>query len=343
MKIDAQIHRIICRAQERIPPSKEDCVVLLNCPAISIEASAIRAVADAISRERFGNQAFVLGQIGIEINPCPGQCKFCSFAESHTSFTPSKMSLDEVLAGANNFTASGDLYAIFLMTMHGFDFDKLLAIVNSMRERMSLQSQIVVNIGDFDRQQARLLRDAGVSGAYHIYRLREGIDTRLNPETRKQTITAIKDAGLDFYYCCEPIGPEHSSEELVEQLFIGIEVGCFQHAAMRRVYIPNSPLASYGQITELRLAQVTAVVALASLACSETKGIAVHEPNLIGLTSGANVIYAETGSNPRDTIEDTSALRGRDVSACKSMLYEAGFDFLITAPDNRRSLTKVYE
>jgi biotin synthase len=342
MKIGAQVQRILDRAQDRIPPSKEDCVVLLDCPAASIEASATRAVADAISRERFGNQAFVLGQIGIEINPCPGQCKFCSFAEGHTLFTPGKMSIDEVLASANDFMASGDLYAIFLMTMHGFDFEKLLAIVHSMREGMPLQSQIVVNIGDFDREQARILRDAGVRGAYHVYRLREGIDTRLNPEARKRTIRAIKDADLDFYYCCEPIGPEHSSEELVEQLFIGIEVGCFQHAAMRRVYIPNSPMASYGQITELRLSQVTAVVALASLACLEIKGIAVHEPNLIGLTSGANSIYAETGSNPRDTIKDTSGHRGRDVGACKSMLYEAGFDLLLTAPGKLRSLAKVY-
>jgi hypothetical protein len=46
-----------------------------------------------------------------------------------------------------------------------------------------------------------------------------------------------------------------------------------------------------GQITELRLGQVTAVVALATLGCAATRNIAVHEPNLIGLTSGANVVY----------------------------------------------------
>ena len=104
----------------------------------------------------------------------------------------------------------------------------------------------------------------------------------------------IRDAGLDFYYCCEPIGPEHTPEELVEQMFLGIEYGCFQHAAMRRVFVPGMPLSSRGQITELRLAQVVAVVSLATLGYSETQNIAVHEPNLIGLTAGANVVYAET-------------------------------------------------
>jgi hypothetical protein len=150
-------------------------------------------------------------------------------------------------------------------------------------------------------------------------------------------------AGLDFYYCCEPIGPEHSSEELVDQLFLGIELGCFQHAALRRVYIPNSPLASRGQISELRLAQITAVVALASLACPDIRNIAIHEPNLIGLTSGANVVYAEMGANPRDTIRDTTVHRGRNIKDCKSMLYEAGFDYILTAPAQKGILSNIYK
>jgi biotin synthase len=99
---------------------------------------------------------------------------------------------------------------------------------------------------------------------------------------------------------------------------------------MRRVSIPNSPLAQYGQITELRLAQIVAVVTLASLASESTCSIAVHEPNLLGLTSGANVVYAESGANPRDTEADTAVHRGRDVPACRQMLAEAGFEDLMS-------------
>ena len=133
------------------------------------------------------------------------------------------------------------------------------------------------------------------------------------------------DEGLDFYYCCEPIGPEHSAEEMVDQMFMGIDYGCFQHAAMRRVYLPGAPLAHHGQITERRLAQVVAVVTLATLACPETQSIAVHEPNLLGLAAGANTVYAETGANPRDVERDTSGNRGIDMVACRKMLYESGF------------------
>jgi biotin synthase len=68
----------------------------------------------------------------------------------------------------------------------------------------------------------------------------------------------------------------------------------------------------------------------------------VHEPNLIGLTSGANVVYAETGANPRDTEENTTGHRGRDIAACKAMLYEAGFKQLLVAPGERRPLAAAF-
>jgi biotin synthase len=216
-------------------------------------------VADRVSRQRFGNEAIILGQVGVEIDACPGRCKFCSFAAGHTHFTPAVMTLDEILVSAEQFAASGDLYALFLMTMHNFRFDRLLETVQAVRQRMPSKPQLVVNIGDFDRQQAELLRQAGVNGAYHVLRLREGADTALDPQQRRATIRAIKEAGLDWYYCCEPVGPEHTAEELVEQIFLGVEWGCFQHAAMRRVHLQDSPLAHHGQITELRLGQATAV------------------------------------------------------------------------------------
>jgi biotin synthase len=280
----------------------------------------------------------LLGQIGIETAPCPGNCGFCVFGEEHTAFQKSRLSIEEVTAKAQAFTAAGDLYALFLMTMHDFEFERLLALIEKVRASIPSQTQIVVNIGDFDHSQAKQLHAAGVQGAYHVCRLREGIDTALSPEQRKKTFRVIRDAGLDFYYCCEPIGPEHTPEELVEQMFLGIEYGCFQHAAMRRVWVPGLPLSDRGQITELWLAQVVAVVAIASLNCRETQNVAVHEPNLLGLTSGANVVYAEMGANPRDTAADTAIHRGLDMPRVRKMLYEAGFTSVRLGDDTSRPL-----
>jgi len=342
MKADKKVISLLDLAQAGRAPSREECASLLQFPETSLEAALMRAVSDSIARQRFDNESIILGQIGVEIEPCPGACKFCNFGEGHTIFESSTMSDEDILRYADNFTASGELYALFLMTMHAFDFERLVHIVQIVRARISSETQIVVNIGDFDLAQARDLRSAGVNGAYHICRLREGIDTALAPELRKSTIRNIKDSGLDWYYCCEPIGPEHSPQELADQIFIGLEYGCFQHAAMRRVYIPSAPLSLCGQISELRLAQVTAVVALATLACPETRSIAVHEPNLLGLTAGANTIYAEMGANPRDTEKNTTGHRGRNIKDCRMMLYEAGFQNLLTSPERRIPLTDTF-
>ncbi len=328
MRLPNELSSILNRSLDGIPPTREDCVHLLRFPESSLEARATMAVADTVSRRRFDNHGMLLGQIGVETAPCPGNCGFCVFGEDHTTFEKTRLTNDEVVARARSFATGGDLYAFFLMTMHDYSLDDLLAIITDVRAAIPPQTQIVVNIGDFDLDQGRLLKEAGVHGAYHVCRLREGVDTVLDPEQRKKTFQMIRDSGLDFYYCCEPIGPEHTPEELVEQMFLGVEYGCFQHAAMRRVHVPTLPTADRGQITELRLAQVVAVVALATLACKETRNIAVHEPNLIGLTSGANVVYAETGANPRDTEGDTSQNRGLDMALARKMLYEAGFTAL---------------
>ena len=331
MTIDPKVASLLDRAQSGRAPSQGDCAYLLGFAETSLEAAHTRAVGDAVTRGRFGDHGLIFAQIGVEIAPCPGACRFCSFAAQHTAFEPSVMSYAELLSKVDGFTATGELDALFLMTMHTFDFERLMRLVALVRRRMAAAIQLVVNVGDFDADQAHDLKAAGVTGAYHVLRLREGADTALDPERRKATMGAINNAGLDLWYCCEPVGPEHSPEELAEQLFLGVRYGCVGHAAMRRVHLPSSPLNVNGQISELRLAQVTAVVALATLGCPETRAIGVHEPNVLGLTSGANSLFAEAGANPRDTQGDTAGHRGRDIGACKTMLYEAGFAHLQAA------------
>ena len=206
------IERILNRALEGKAPSRSDCVTLLALPENSLEAGILKATANFISRRRFGDRAVLLGQIGIEISACPGDCLFCAFAESSTTLVSATLSIDEIVAKAREFTASGDLYALFLMTMHEFDVGNLLGIVARLRKEIPQQTQIVLNIGDFDGAQARELKAAGANGAYHILRLREGIDTKLDPANRRKTMEVIRAAGLDFYYGCEPVGPEHTPE-----------------------------------------------------------------------------------------------------------------------------------
>ena len=49
----------------------------------------------------------------------------------------------------------------------------------------------------------------------------------------------------------------------------------------------------------------------------------VHEPDELCLMAGANQLYAELGSNPRDTEKDTRNGRGFSVEDARKMLGKA--------------------
>lgn len=340
--MEGSVMRILERALGGISPTREECVRLLRCGEGSLEAGYMRATAAQVLRSRNENSAIILGQIGVETDRCPGNCRFCTFGEGHTGFPRMRMGAEELERRMRDFCQAGDLYGLFLMTMHEFDLTHLLEMVRHARRVAPASTQIWTNIGDADGDTFRELKRAGVTGCYHVCRINEGVDTDLRPEDRLRTMRNIRDAGLELYTCCEPIGPEHTPEQIVENLFIGIELGCTQHAAMRRVAVPGTPLARYGQITELRLAQVVAVVALASFTTPTMMYMGVHEPNKIGYTAGANIITAESGANPRDRETDTARNRGLDMAACRRMLYDSGFTHLRRGDESMIDLNLAY-
>lgn len=328
MQFNQRLMEILDKVQNYESLTKEDCLYLLNFKETSLEASMIRTVADHLSRQKSENSGVIIGQIGVEVSECEGNCRFCVFGKGHTQFSPRRTTDEEIALKAQEFAGQGDLYGLFLMTMHSYNLDVILNSVEIVKKNIPDHTQIWVNIGDADINTWQELKKAGVRGAYHVNRLREGIDTDLSPKVRRSTMEAIVAAGLDLYTCCEPIGPEHSNEEIVDNFFIGIELGCFQHAAMRRIAVPGVPLSVHGQITELRLAQIVAVITLATLNLKSLRYMSVHEPNQAGLLAGANVLTAESGANPRDNNLETSKGRGASMAECRKMLFEAGFTSL---------------
>ncbi|NQT58327.1 MAG: radical SAM protein [Bacteroidetes bacterium] len=318
--------------------TRQESIYLLDFDETSFESSLIRGTANALTRERLENSAVILGQIGLETDICTGGCRFCTFGNRDTQISSFRIS-DEVLRQKiEEFTINGDLYGLYLMTMHDYDMDRLLNAVRISKEVTPPQTQIWVNIGDSDLETYRILKNAGVQGAYHVNRLREGIDTNLSPKDRIRSMEHIIDAGLELYTCCEPIGPEHTNEELVENFFIGIDLGCTQHAVMKRIPVQNTPLAQLGQISEIRLAHIAAVVTLALGKAKSFKFMSIHEPNQVGLLSGANLITAESGANPRDISLDTDNHRGWTVERCRKLLRDSGFSSLMLGDESIISL-----
>ncbi len=326
--LSLNIENILCKALSNIALSKNELLNLLELDSSSLEADILRATARQISLKRFGENAMLLCQTGIESFACPADCLFCNFGQSVYTGSNWRIDDNDLKKINENIANIGGVYAHFLLFMHTFDFEYMLKVIEKTRSMLPT-TDIVINCGDIDFIQAKELKSAGVNGSYHVVRLREGIDTALKKDERISTIDALKKADIDWYTCCEPIGPEHSNEEIIEQIMLSVERECFQNAVMRRIPLENNILFSRGQINLLRSSQIVSVLTLAMIENKNLSSIAIHEPDILGLTSGANCIYAEFGSNPRDIISDTVKGRAYSAQQCKNMLLDTGYKSLM--------------
>lgn len=321
--------KILEKSLSEILPTRTELLHLLSLDSSSLEADIVRATAKHIMQKRFGKRAMLLCQTGIESFACPANCRFCSFGKSTYKGADWRIGDNELQCINQNIKKEQGVYAHFLLFMHSFNFEYMLKTVEKTRALLPKTTDIVINCGDMSFTQAQELKAAGVRGSYHVLRLGEGIDTAISKETRVASIDALKKAGIDWYTCCEPIGPEHSNEEIIDQILFSADRECFQNAVMRRICVDGSALAHRGEIDLLRSSQIVAVLSLAMIGNKELSSVAIHEPDLLGLNSGANCIYAEFGANPRDIVADTSQGRAYSPPQCKKMLQDTGFTSLM--------------
>lgn len=320
----SKIRQIVEKARAGKQLEAAEIGELFSVPLVSEESFYIQSVARQMSQEVSKGKAEVHGQIGIDNHACPNNCQFCSFAACNSVFKkPRVATLEEILQKALDFEKSG-ANAIYLMTTGAFRFEEFIKITREVRMHLKNDTVLVANPPDFGYQDALALKEAGVNGIYHAVRMGEGKVTCISVETRLSTIKAAKEAGLKICTCVEPIGPEHTVEELVEKTLICRDINPVFAGAMRRINVPGSELERYGMISEMRLALYVAVVRLAMgysapLNCT-------HEPNLPSVVAGANIIWAEAGTNPRDVEQRTEEGRGFDVFRCRRILREAEWE-----------------
>ena len=297
---------------------------MLDYPADSPESYQIMAEANRISKRLTQNKAEVHAQFALNLAPCPCNCAFCSFAESNGVFNDeARLSPEQAVQYAKQFEKAG-ANAILVMTTATYPFDLFLEISREIRRNLHAQTTLIANVGDQSLADAIKLKDAGYSGVYHALRLREGIDTSLLPEKRKESISNFKEAGLLVGTCIEPIGPEHTNEELADMILFTASFNPSYSGAGRRIPIPGTRMAERGWINELRMAQIVAVTRLGMP--KTVMGNCTHEPCTLGGIAGANLFWAEVGANPRDTKEKTEEGRGETVESCRTLFHECGWD-----------------
>lgn len=322
MHIDKIIQKSL--NDERITDS--DIVALLSIEPTSTDAYRLFAASRELSAKLCDNRAEVHAQFAINLAPCPKNCMFCSFAVKNGIFKgSSKISPEAAVAAALTFEQNG-ANAIYLMATASFDLAEFCDYGKEVRSKLKPESRLIANVGDQDLAGAQRLKDAGFDGVYHALRLREGSDSEISPDLRLQSIRVFKEVGLIVGTCVEPIGPEHTNEELADLiLFTAAHQPAFSGAA-RRIAIPGTVLAERGMISELRMALIVAVTRLS--VPHAVKGNCTHEPCGIGALAGANLFWAETGANPRDIKEKTEEGRGLTVNDCRAIFKEADWQTL---------------
>ncbi len=304
--------------------SHNELVHLLDLPPDSIESLMVMAEASRVSKELSGGKAEVHAQFAVNLAPCPCECLFCSFAGVNRIFSEAtELTHEEAVNYALRFETDG-ANAIFMMSTAKYPFERFLEISGEIRKNLKPETMMMANIGDQDLKNSIKLKDAGFTGVYHVVRLREGIDTGLPVEQRIRSVNNFKEAGLKIGTCVEPVGPEHTGEELADMIELTASFEPAFSGAARRIPIPGTEILKRGMISELRMAQIVAVTRLGMP--RTVTGNCTHEPCTLGAVAGANLFWAEVGANPRDTEEKTEEGRGETVESCRKIFKESQWD-----------------
>lgn len=306
--------------------SRDELVYLLSLPPDCVETYRVMAEANRLSKELSKNKAEIHAQFALNLAPCSCDCLFCSFAAINNIFQKTtELSPEEATAYARQFENDG-ANAVYMMTTARYPFERFLEMTREVKKNLNPETALIANVGDQILTNAVRLKEAGFLGVYHAVRLREGIDTRLSVKQRRQSILTFQEAGLMVGTCIEPVGPEHTNEELADMIVFTASINPAYSGAARRIPLPGTAIAKRGAITELRMAQIVAITRLGMP--RSVLGNCTHEPCTLGAIGGANLFWAEVGANPRDSVEKTEEGRGESVCSCRSIFRESTWDFL---------------
>lgn len=323
---DQEICDIIEKGLEGVGLTPAETLKLYSLSETSKEAAYLRWAGQELSMRAANGVAEVHAQIGLNSTICPKNCKFCSFAASNDA-RKGKFELPkaDVLEYAQRYVDDG-ANLILLLTTASYSFERLLEMVEGVRSVIGHDMPLLVNTDDMTYESCVALKAAGANGAYHAVRMREGVDTGIPVEKRLETFENLAAAGMSLSTCVEPIGPEHSPEELTEATYRCIDVHPQSAGCGKRIPVPNTELYDLGMHTDVANANYVAVYRLATgldprLNCSAN--------TVMTAASGANLAWAEVGTNPRDALERTEhGGRGASFDQQYKMFKAAGWEIL---------------
>ena len=321
-RLNHRVEDILKRGEDLAGLNEEEARTLLRLDLGSKEVYALMETANRLSREQFRGKGENHLHIGINVEPCRYNCRFCSLAEDAGIFTDRIEFAEEEIIGWARGAEADKSDALNIMTTGTYSFKRLIEVGKLLSDEVSVP--LVANTRDITHREGEELLKTGFVGAYHAIRLGEGKDTPFAIEKRLRTIEVLKDVGLRWMNCVEPVGPEHTAEEIAWLMVLARKYGATYSGVMRRINFPGSPFEYAGMISELEMAKMVAVSRL--VMGDVPMAHCTHEPHTASLIAGANLFFPEVGSSPRDRQADTGEGRGTSIASCRQMFEEMGWD-----------------
>ncbi|MDD3233106.1 MAG: radical SAM [Candidatus Methanomethylophilus sp.] len=306
MALDREAAGILSRGwyKEHLEPA--ECEYLLSFRDRSSEANLAVSLADRLNRQACTDTGRICVRIAVATGPCPANCGFCRYAESVTRCR--FFDIDDAQFGRliQEIEAFSDVREICLVTTGDADLTNLCRYIGIVKDQAPNGTQISVDTRDMDDGEAQTLRKAGACGAYHARRLGEGMDTQFKPEKRLNTIDSLVRAGLAVTAGVEPIGPEHTAADICGAFYEILNRNCCHAAVVPRTPVVGTKFNSAGTVNPARLAQIKAVLTLASgwyipRIREPTPGCFVNGTSLATVTCGDEGVAGAPKQNPVET------------------------------------------
>ncbi len=313
--------------------TKETIIRFLELDPNSEEVDYLKKAANKIAHVACDNRGTISGAIGIDLCSCDMNCKFCSFGTAWGLVDEDVIySKEQIIEMVREYVEAG-VTTITLRSTEFYDMNTLADWLADIREQVPGGYLINLNVGEMTPAMAEAAYQAGATSAYHVIRMREGIDTPFSVELREETIHNIAASPLRYGTCVEPIGVEHTNEEIADRILTNMSYKPYSMGCMARVNVPGTPFEGYDPISKERMLQILATMRLSCgtrLRCGS-----IHPAIPEALYAGGNSFTVERGANPRDTDLNKNVWRGFSVDEAKALLEEAGFEVRPVDPDPR--------
>ena len=232
------------KALSGIVLDKQEIIDLLSVPVGSDECAYLCRKANEAAHVLTHDTAYLWGAIGLDYAPCPKSCDFCSFGAAwHLIKEPKVFTLPEILAQAREYVRCG-VHFIVLRTTQYYPLERLCEYVRTIRQEIEGSYELILNVGEFNLDMANRLYESGVSGVYHAIRMREGTNTRFRVEDRLATLAAVKESPLKLIHLVEPLGLEHTNEEIADRFLGAVRYGAYISGVMARIPVAGTPLGN---------------------------------------------------------------------------------------------------